>query len=139
MADSGKKSHQLLGLFGCLGVMVVLFALLLGAAWFFLAQTEDQDHLTQEVEVRVTKTEKERRTTVGHTIDYVYKYEGEWFRDQDWITNTGWTPGYLLLACVDPDDPRHHVLRTRGDGECGEANYLDSSISTAEPVLEPAS
>lgn len=121
------------GVIGCLGVVVVLFALLLGATWWVISRTEDQSDLTKQVDVEVMGSEAKRKSSSGHTVDYSYRIDGDRFVNETWISNTGWMPSEPLSACVDPDQPERHVLRTEGTETCGD-DFVGFSVETAEPA-----
>ncbi|QIX26347.1 hypothetical protein ncot_06835 [Nocardioides sp. JQ2195] len=118
---------------GCLAVVGLGFVLLLGLAFFLIADTEDQGDLTKEVEVTVTKSEKWRKNSSGHNVDYTYRFRGQRFVNETWISNVGWMPGEPLSACISPDEPERHALRTNGTEVCGD-DFIDFTVETAEPA-----
>lgn len=118
---------------GCLAVVGLGFILLLGLTFFVISDTEDQSDLTEQVDVTVTKSEERRKSSSGHTVDYAYRVGGHRFVNETWISNTGWMPGESLSACVDPDQPERHVLRTEGTETCGD-DFVGFSVETARPA-----
>ncbi|KRE36905.1 hypothetical protein ASG73_11275 [Janibacter sp. Soil728] len=118
---------------GCLAVVALAFVLLLGLTFFVISDTEDQSGLSTEVDVTVTTSEEKRRSSSGHTVDYAYRIGAQRFVNQTWITNTGWMPGEPLSACVDPDAPERHALRTDGTEVCGD-DFIAFTVETAEPA-----
>ncbi|KRF17410.1 hypothetical protein ASG90_09025 [Nocardioides sp. Soil797] len=123
------------GAIGCLAVVGVGFVLLFGLLWFVLSNTGDQSDLMKQVEIKVTHSEKEARSghRSGHEVDYTYRVAGQSFAHQTWISNTGWMPGEALSACVDPDAPERHVLRTEGTETCGD-DFVGFTVETATPA-----
>lgn len=121
------------GALGCLGVIAAMFVLLLGVTWWVIARTPDQSGLTQQVDLELTGSQKQARSgnRSGHTVTYAYRFEGERFTNQTWISNSGWMPGEALSACVDPDQPEEHVLRTEGTEVCGD-NFVGFTVETAD-------
>lgn len=116
-----------------LGVVAGFFAL---AAWL-VVRGDDQSGLTRRVPVVLLHPEEVGSGTGSRwKFDYAYEADGRWYGYSGYLAPTqSWSPADGAAACLDPKDPRRHVLsRTR---PCGIERTDGSSIQTATPRPAP--
>lgn len=122
---------------GCVAVVAVLavggfFAL---AAWL-ITRGDDQSALTKQVEVTVINphdvgTGLDR----GYRFEYAYRVDGQWYGDDYFINDNYWKPGEPATVCIDPENPRHHVVSMFKP--CGEKWISGGFIEDATPRPAP--
>ena len=126
-----------------LGCVVVVGLLVVGGflgltAWL-IARGDDQSDLTR----RVTATAIDPRAVgtgsgSGHEFAYAYRVDGQWYGyDSYFVNDRAWSPGDPVTVCVDPDDPRRHVVSM--SAPCGQEQISGNSVKEASPQEAPTS
>lgn len=125
-----------------LGCVVVVAVLAVGGflaltAWL-VARGDDQSELTQQVEVTVIDPRAVGTgSDSGHRFAYAYRVGGQWYGyDSYVIGDRAWSPGDPAAVCVDPRDPRRHVVSMFEP--CGQEQISGNSIKEAYPRAAPA-
>ena len=122
---------------GC-GLLVLVVGAGVVAGFFALAarsivRGDDQSGLTRRVPAVVLHPQK-----LGNRwkFDYAYEADGRWYGySDDLAPTTEWSPDDGAAACLDPSDPRRHVLsRVR---PCGLERTDGTFIRTATPRPAP--
>lgn len=124
---------------GCVAVVfVVAVAGFFGLAAFVMGRGEDQSGLTKRVDLTVTDPEESYDPTTGggYTFDYAYEQGGRWYGGEREIRDNYWRPGQPLTACINPDQPREHVITIRLE-PCGQEIIVGGMIKEAAPTAAP--
>ena len=123
---------------GCVAVVVVVaVAAFFGITAFVITQGEDQSALTERVELTVIDPrDVGTGSDSGYRFDYAYEVAGQWYGAERFVNERNWSPGQPITGCVDPDDPRDHVVTVRND-PCGEETIVAGSITQASPREAP--
>lgn len=123
---------------GCVVVVLVVAVVgFFGVTAFVITRGDDQSALTERVELTVIDPEDVGTgSDSGYRFDYAYERGGQWYGDERFVNDRNWSPGQPITACVDPDDPRDHVVTLRND-PCGEDTIVAGSIQQATPREAP--
>ncbi len=125
---------------GCVVVVAVVAVggFLALTAWL-MSRGEDQSALAERVELTVIEPrEVGTGTGSGYRFDYAYERDGRWYGDERFVADDYWSPGQPITACIDPDDPRQHVVTLRQD-TCGQKSIVAGLIqeATRRPAPDP--
>ncbi len=124
------------------GCVVVVLLVLVGGFFAFTAFTitrgGDQSALTERIELTVIAPQEKYDSTVGegYRFDYAYERDGQWYGGDDWVADDYWTPQAQLVACVNPDEPREHVLTYQFE-KCGQESIVNGKVRQGEPRSAP--
>jgi len=126
---------------GCVLLVVLLgvgvVAGFVGVTIWSIQHGDDQSGLTREVPAVVLHPEKVGSGSSSRwKFDYAYEADGTWYGYSGYLAPTSrWSPSDGAKACLDPKDPRRHVLsRVR---PCGLERTDGNSIQTATPRPAP--
>jgi hypothetical protein len=126
-----------------LGCVVVVGVLVVGGflalTGWLISRGDDQSELTQQVEATAIDP---RAVGVGsgsgHKFAYAYRVDGQWYGyDSHFVNDRAWSPGDPVTVCVDPDDPRRHVVSMFEP--CGQEQIGGNSIKEASTRAAPTS
>lgn len=125
-----------------LGCVVLVAVVAVGGFFaltaFVITRGEDQSALTERVQLTVIDPhDAGTGTSSGYRFDYAYERDGRWYGGERFVNNSYWSPGQPITACIDPEDPRKHVITLRED-TCGQETIVAGLIKEATSRPAPA-
>lgn len=131
---AAKKRASCLGfLLWCVALFVGFVVIVVGGILFLLHHGGDQSSFSARVNVDVVQKPAGYQGSSRHNdhLVYTYEYGGHLYQYDGYVD---WLYDSRLWACVDPKNPKHHILSSDiRNATCGDKSIGRERTATVEP------